>query len=216
LANLSYGRQTKLGAVAARLNYGNRFKTNGTQVELDAYPKLSKVFYAYVSGGLGGSNGVFPKSRTAVSLYANLPASYEAEAGFRTLTFGDATTWIYTASLGKYYKSYWFNVRAFLTPANSSVSQSFALNMRYYYGGANDFLSLSVGTGISPDNQRNITLFNSDNTFRLKSNNIALGYHKSIKSTTLLFVRGIYERQEYLPQISGNQFSVNLGLFQRF
>ncbi|MDA9555601.1 YaiO family outer membrane beta-barrel protein [Pelobium sp.] len=215
LANMSYGRQTKLGSVVARFNYGNRFKTNGTQIELDAYPKISKVFYAYVSGGYGGDKGVFPKYRSGFSLYANLPAAFEGEVGFRTLSF-DATTWIYTASVGKYYKNYWFNLRTFLTPSNSAVSQSFSLNVRYYYGSANDYLSLSLGTGISPDNQRNITLYNNGNAYRLKSNNVSFGYNKAIKSTTVIGLKGAFERQEYLPRTKGNQFSLSIALNQRF
>jgi YaiO family outer membrane protein len=215
LGNISYGRQTKLGSVIARYNYANRFKTNGSQFEVDLYPKISQIFYAYVSGGYSNNIGVFPQYRTGFSLYSNLPKSFEAEVGFRTLRF-DETTVIYTASLGKYYKNYWFNLRTYLTPSNSSLSQSFSLNVRYYTGGQDDYLSFKIGTGISPDNDRNSVQLNVRNPYKLKSNNASFGYYKSIKQTNLISVNFSYENQEYLPQTRGNQFSVGLGLSKRF
>jgi YaiO family outer membrane protein len=215
LGNISYGRQTKLGSVIARYNYANRFKTNGSQFEVDLYPKISQIFYAYVSGGYSNNVGVFPQYRTGFSLYSNLPKSFEAEVGFRTLRF-DETTVIYTASLGKYYKNYWFNLRTYLTPSNSSLSQSFSLNVRYYTGGQDDYLSFKIGTGISPDNDRNSVQLNVRNPYKLKSNNASFGYYKSIKQTNLISVNFSYENQEYLPQTRGNQFSVGLGLSKRF
>jgi YaiO family outer membrane protein len=215
LGNISYGRQTKLGSVIARYNYANRFKTNGSQFEVDLYPKISQIFYAYVSGGYSNNVGVFPQYRTGFSLYSNLPKSFEAEVGFRTLRF-DETTVIYTASLGKYYKNYWFNLRTYLTPSNNSLSQSFSLNVRYYTGGQDDYLSFKIGTGISPDNDRNSVQLNVRNPYKLKSNNASFGYYKSIKQTNLISVNFSYENQEYLPQTRGNQFSVGLGLSKRF
>ncbi len=215
LGNISYGRQTKLGSIIARYNYANRFKTNGSQFEVDLYPKISQIFYAYVSGGYSNNVGVFPQYRTGFSLYSNLPKSFEAEVGFRTLRF-DETTVIYTASLGKYYKNYWFNLRTYLTPSNNSLSQSFSLNVRYYTGGQDDYLSFKIGTGISPDNDRNSVQLNVRNPYKLKSNNASFGYYKSIKQTNLISVNFSYENQEYLPQTRGNQFSVGLGLSKRF
>ena len=103
LASFDYGRQTKFGSVSARINYANRFKSEGLQFEVDAYPKLSPMFYTYVSGGYS-TDGIFPNYRAGFSLYANLPASFEADAGFRLLRFDD-NTWSYTLALGKYYKN---------------------------------------------------------------------------------------------------------------
>nr|WP_294900580.1 YaiO family outer membrane beta-barrel protein [uncultured Pedobacter sp.] len=213
--NVSYGRQTKLGSVIARYNYANRFKANGSQFEVDLYPKISPLFYAYVSGGYSNTVGVFPAYRTGFSLYSNLPKSFEAEVGFRTLKF-DETTVTYTASVGKYYKNYWFNLRTYLTPSNSSVSQSVSLNVRYYTGGQDDYLSFKIGTGISPDDQRNNVQLGAGNPYKLKSKNASFGYYKSIKQTNLISLNLSYENQEYLPKTRGNQFAVGLGLSKRF
>ncbi len=214
LASLDYSRQTGLGSVTARINYANRFRSNGLQFELDAYPRISKTFQAYISGGYSDDVGVFPKYRAGFSLYANLPAAFEAEAGFRYLNFGEAT-WIYTASVGKYYKSLWFNLRTFLTPAHKNISRSFALTTRYYYGGADDYLSLRLGTGVSPDNpQNNVLIGNTD--FKLRSNNINLGFRKAVKTLNVLTLNVGLDNQEYLVNTKGNQIDVGIGYMRRF
>ncbi|MBB2145426.1 YaiO family outer membrane beta-barrel protein [Pedobacter sp. LMG 31464] len=214
LVSVDYGRQTKYGSIIGRVNYANRFNTNGYQFEVDAYPHISNTFYAYVSGGISNTAGVFPKYRAGFSLYANLPLSFEAEAGFRLLHFSD-NTWIYTASVSKYYKSFWFNFRTYLTPSNNSVSQSYALTTRYYFGGVDDYFSLALGTGLSPDDNQNNVLLNSS-TYRLKSNNISLGYRKSIKTFNVLMLKVGYDNQEYLKNTKGNQLDFGIGYLRRF
>ncbi len=215
LASVDYGRLTKIGIVTGRLNYANRFNSNGAQFELEAYPRISDVFYTYVSAGISGKDAIFPRYRVGFSLYANLPWALEAEAGFRMLSFTDET-WIYTASIGKYYSNYWFNFRTFLTPSNNSVSRSFALNVRYYLGGADDFLSFGIGTGISPDDPANSVFFNNGDVYRLKTNFVSLGYRKTFNSTNIGFISISLDDQEYLPETRGNQIMAGLGYIKRF
>lgn len=214
LASIDYSRSTKIGSIIGRLNYANRFASNGTQFNIDAYPSISDTFYAYLSGGIASSGSIFPEYRAGASLYANLPSAFEGEVGFRMLTF-DETTWIYTASIGKYISNFWLNARTYLTPDNENVSQSYSLNLRYYIAGADDFLSLSMGTGISPDDNTNNILYN-EGTYKLKSNNISLGYRVSIKSTNVFFINASLEDQEYARETRGNQFSVGVGYFKKF
>ena len=215
LASLDYARQTAIGAITGRLNYANRFQTNATQFEVDFYPRISKTFYAYVNAAVSNDSGVFPKYRTGFSLYANLPAAFEAEAGFRMLDFGDKF-WIYTASIGKYYKNYWFNLRTFLTPFNSTIAQSLALNVRYYFGGVDDYLAFGAGSGLSPDNQRNTLLYNIGNTYKLKSNNMSLGLRKSFNTSNIIGLRVAYENQEYFKDTRGNQVELGIAYMKRF
>lgn len=222
LASVSYGRRTPIGSVTGRLNYANRFTTNGVQFEVDAYPRISDTFYAYVSGGISENGGIFPRYRAGFSLYANLPKSFEADAGFRFLSFSNST-WIYTASVGKYYSNFWFNLRTYLTPSNNSLSKSLSFNVRYYLAGADDFLSFGIGSGLSPDRPENYYLYNEDGTINgstdpqdLKSTNISLGYRKSIKQSNILTLEIGVENQEYKLDTKGYQFSVGAGFTKRF
>ena len=214
LVSAEYGRQTDLGSITGRINYANRFSTNGVQFEVDAYPRISNTFQAYISGAYSNDVGVFPEYRAGFSLYANLPASFEAEAGFRYLTFGN-DTWIYTAAIGKYYKSFWFNFRTYLTPSNEAISRSFGLTARYYYGGADDYFSLRLGTGISPDDPQNSVLLGSTG-YKLISNNATLTYRRLVKSLNILTLTLGIDNQEYLRDTRGNQIDLGIGYMRRF
>ncbi|MDX1544998.1 MAG: YaiO family outer membrane beta-barrel protein, partial [Christiangramia sp.] len=215
LASVDYSRSTKIGSIIGRFNYANRFSSNGTQVVIDAYPSISDTFYAYLSGGISSSGSIFPDYRAGASLFANLPSAFEGELGFRMLSFDDET-WIYTASLGKYISNFWLNARTYLTPDNENVSQSYTLNVRYYLGGEDDYLSLGIGTGISPDNETNNILYDNQSNYKLKSNNISIGYRVSIKSTNIFFINASLEDQEYARETSGNQFTMGVGYFKKF
>jgi YaiO family outer membrane protein len=217
LMSIDYGRQTKFGSVSTRINYANRFKENGFQFELDAYPRISRTFYAYTSAGISG-DGVFPNYRAGFSLYANLPSSFEADAGFRYLRF-DSDTWIYTLSAGKYYKNYWFNLRTYLTPSNSAISHSYSFNVRYYFGGAFDYLRFGAGTGLSPDESTNSVLIGQQtesSLYKLKSNNINLGLVHSFKTFNVVSLNLSWLNQEYRRSTFGNQTTAAISYQRRF
>ncbi|KAA9036348.1 YaiO family outer membrane beta-barrel protein [Ginsengibacter hankyongi] len=214
LASLSYSCYTKLGSVIARLNYANRFNTNGVQAEVDAYPRISKTFYSYVNVGYSGNVGVFPQFRAGFSLYANLPNSFEVEAGMRYLYF-TGPTYIYTAAIGKYYKNFLFNLRTYITPSGGSLSQSYNLTGRYYLEGADDFIGLTIGTGISPDdNTQNIQFSTKQN--KLSSKKISAAFSHTFLKWNILSVSAGLINQEYLPSVKGNQIDISLGISHRF
>lgn len=212
LVSVDYTRSTKIGSITGRINYANRFKTNGTQFEIEAYPRISKTFYSYVNAGISGKNGVFPQYRAGFSLYANLPKSFEAEGGFRYLYFDDAT-WIYTASVGKYFKNYWFNFRTYLTPSTRAVSNSYSFTTRYYFKGT-DYFALGLGTGISPDETaNNIQLHN---LYKLKSYRISADYRKTFNRMNIILFNCSILQQEYQPKETGNQYLLSLTYQRRF
>lgn len=214
LLSVDYSRSTKLGSVAARINYANRFKESGVQYEIDAYPRINKTFYAYVSGGLSNSDGVFPKSRAVFSLYANLPKSFEAEVGFRYLNFSNQT-WIYTLYLGKYYKNWLFNVRTYLTPSIRNISQSYNIGARYFYkGSADEFIWLNIGTGLSPDEGNLAQQLNS--TYKLVSNRASIVWRFNVQKFNSLSLSAGWINQEYLKDTKGNQLEVGVAFIHRF
>ncbi len=214
LGSLSYGRRTKFGTVIGRLNYANRFGSGGVQAEADAYPHISKRFYAYVNLGYAGDAVVFPKYRAGFSLYANLPNSFEAELGYRYLYFSSATN-IYTAAIGKYWKRFLFTGRTYITPAMSNVSQSYSINTRYYLKGADDYIGLILGTGISPDdNNQNIQYGNKQNN--LSSKKISVSFDHTFLKWNVISISAGLINQEYQPSLRGNQFNFSLGLSHRF
>ena len=213
VVSMDYSRQTKRGSIIGRVNYANRHSSNGVQLELDAYPRISKMFYAYTNIGYSPDMPVFPKFRAGFSLYANLPHSLEADAGFRYLNF-DSDTWIYTFGLGKYYKSFWFNARTYITPSNNRISQSYTITTRYYLKGASDYLLFFVGSGISPDDRSMASQLN--NTYKLQTRKVGGGYQFTLGKMNILSLTGSFENVEYLPKTTGNQVIISCGYMRRF
>lgn len=213
LFGISYKRVTPIGSVILKGNIANKFAETGTQLELEAYPRLSDMFYLYVGAGYSNDVGIFPKYRTGVSLNANLPKSFETEIGYRQLYFSD-NIWLYTAAVGKYYKNFWFNLRTYITPDENNISHSYTGTVRYYTKGAADYFSFQAGTGISPDDNRNNLLENE--TYKLKTFKIGAEYNFSVKKTNLFSVGAMYFNQEYRPNTRGNQVDVSFGYTKRF
>lgn len=216
LVSVDYGRTTGIGSITARVTYANRFKTDGYQYELEAYPRISKTFYSYVSAAYSDNVGVFPKWRGGFSLYANLPKSYEAELGVRYLKFTGDPTFVYTGYLGKYYKSWLFGARAYVTPSTftSTVSSSYNLSARYYYGSADDMFGMNVGYGISPDDRFNSIQING--TQKLISYKAGFVFRKKIARFSVFTIDGSWFNQEYLPKTFGNQYQFSVSWLRRF
>lgn len=213
IVGLSYKRVTKYGSVILRGNYANKFGADGKQIELEAYPRISKTFYLYVGAGYSEDVGIFPKYRTGVSLFANLPKSFEGELGYRQLYFSD-NIWMYTASVGKYYKNYWFNVRTYLTPDHKNISHSYTGTVRYYTKGANDYFGIQVGSGISPEESTNNLLANEN--FKLKTFKAGCEYTFSVKKLNIFTLTFLYSNQEYRINQKGNQFDFSIGYTRNF
>lgn len=219
LVGVEYGRVTDLGKVIARVNLANRFSTNGAQFEIDAYPHISKTFYAYMNVGLPLNNvGIFPLFRAGFSLYANLPASFEAELGFRYLQFSGNPIIIYTAYLGKYVKNWLFSERLYMVPSDYSktISASFSLAASYYIGGtsSDDVVGGTIGYGISPDDRANNIQLNTPE--RLSSYKMGLFYKRKISKFDVFSISQGLSVTEYIPGTHGNEFQFGIGVTHRF
>ncbi|HVK49238.1 MAG TPA: YaiO family outer membrane beta-barrel protein, partial [Pseudobacter sp.] len=136
-----------------------------------------------------------------------------ADLGFRYLNFGN-DTWIYTGSIGKYYKSFWFNLRAYVTPDDDRISHSYAFTSRYYLGGADDFVHASIGYGISPDDRTQAIQLN--NNYKLLTHRISGGYRFTHKKLNVFLINLGYSRVEYLPKTKDDQITAGIGYQRRF
>jgi YaiO family outer membrane protein len=214
LITANYTRQTNMGSVTFNLNFANRFNRDGLQFELEAYPRISKTFYSYVNLGYSDDVGIFPNWRAGLSLYANLPKSFEAEAGVRYLYFV-SSTYIYTLYLGKYYSNFLFGARTYLVPSpNTTVSHSYNAIARYYYGSVDEYIGLTAGYGISPDDRPFAYLLNS--TIKLKTLKAGAEWRHAINRLNILTANVSIIIQEYLPNTTGNQFQAGIGYQRRF
>jgi YaiO family outer membrane protein len=179
-STLKYSRQTKYGSITGKLNYSRRFDTDSYQYEVDMYPRIAEGLYAYVSGGFSNSD-FFPKVRYGAELYKSLPYSLEASFGFRGLEFS-TTTIIYTGSIAWYTGNSYWSIRTYITPGDDGSSKSGALTYRKYFSDADNYYSLVIGAGFSPEVER--FPVNADQTvvFDLKSQKISGGYSFTSKN----------------------------------
>jgi YaiO family outer membrane protein len=121
---------------------------------------------------------------------------------------------MYTASVGKYYQNFWFNLRTYLTPGEKNISQSYTGTVRYYTKGANDYFGFSAGTGLSPEENRNNLLDNA--SYKLKTFKVGAEYNFSVKQSNLFSISGTYYNQEFRPKERGNQLDIILGYIRKF
>lgn len=202
------GRRTKIGTILARVNYANRFGTNGWQVEADAYPTIRKGTYLYLNAGYSETN-IFPFFRGGFEIYQKLPKSFETSLGFRYLDFKTTNVFIYTGSVGKYWSDYWFSGRVYLTPSTTSVSTSLSLTARRYFRTADDYLSLNVGYGYSPDERRMI--FDSG-LFYLKSGKVSIEFQHLVFKYFIFSCGAGYTNEEWFTALYRDKFSFDLGI----
>ena len=177
---LNYSRQTKYGSIIGKLNFNRRFNENGTQIEFDLYPKITKGLYAYLNVGFANTF-LFPDLRYGAELYKSLPKSFEVSLGFRSLKY-TTTTNIYTGSIGWYTGNSYLSFRPYFTPGDTGTSTSGTFTYRKYRSDADNYLGFSFGMGFSPEiNQFNFS-GNEAAIVDLKSQKLNLSYNFTSKN----------------------------------
>lgn len=205
-----YGRtRTKFtGSLIARVTQAYRFDGSGTLYELDAYPSVGKNAYAYVNVGASGAS-FFPNFRFGTSIYFNLPKAWEIEGGYRYLRFSEVTN-IYTASLGKYVGNWWFNFRVNVIPQEVGAGTSGNIQARYYFKTGEDFFSMQISSGVSPDEE------SRDPSQLLNSYRVRLGYQQLIVPRFMIFGYTGYSRDELSTDRFRNNLNISIGAEYRF
>ena len=210
---VSYGRKTKLGTVIARVNYVQRFGSDGLQYELDAYPKIGENFYGYLNYGFSG-DGLFPNNRYGGELYHNFPNAFEGSIGFRLLDFGSSGVDIYTATFGKYIGNYWLSLRSYVTPDPEGTSVSGALSVRKYFSDAENYLGIKLSYGVSPDDNRKP--IGSEKNLTLKTRSVKFEFNHIFNKTWIIST-GVYVGNEQLePGEYSGYYTIDIGVSKLF
>lgn len=213
LGSLEYKYKTGLGPLIGRVNYGNRLGSSGFQFEVDAYPKISKKIYNYISIGVSSAAPVFPKLRAGYSLYLNLPQGIETEAGIRYLKF-EQDVFIYTGGISKYLGNWMINARTFIAPSAEQINQSYFLTVRKYSGkNSLNYSWIQAGYGISPDENRNIVLFSST---KLSSARLSAGLQQNLSKQFNMIAEFGFSRNEIEKSSYGYQYFGTIGIGKKF
>lgn len=205
-----YGRTFSkfTGPLIARATQSSRFGGSGTLFEVDAYPSLGKNTYGFVNLGVSGAS-FFPKLRFGASIFHNFAKGWEVDAGYRYLQFSSVTN-IYTGSMGKYVGNWWLNFRLNVIPQKSGLATSGNFQARYYFKTVEDFFSIQLSTGISPDEE------SRDLTQLLNSYRARLGYQQMISPSVMIFGFTGYSIDELGAGRVRNNLNLSFGAEYRF
>jgi YaiO family outer membrane protein len=198
------------GLAAAGINIGNAIigepipdKATEWQLEVEAYPKLSKKNYAYLAYAF--SSGVyFPGHRAAVEVWQFLPAGWAASTGMNYYYF-DRNIFIALASIEKYLGKYWLSLRGYLYFKDHGLTTSEYFNVRRYFNDVN-YLQLTFGAGTAPDEPFDI----QTDLMRLSAYSIRVGCNISLTPKLRMKVGTGYSYEEYQENIWRNRFEANI------
>lgn len=198
---LQYGRQTKIGAIIGRLNYGDRnqnFTSFGIQGEVDIYPRLSRKSYGYVNLGYSPSQ-IFPSFRFGMEYYTMIGDSkFEGSVGIRYLDFLINQVTMYTGSIGYYWGNEYASFRPFFIADQYGFGATFNFLYRKFFSGKGDFLQLTTGYGLVPD-ERILSVagaLTTDENVRLDNSYFGVAYQKLANPKLYTRVDIILTRQE--------------------
>lgn len=217
ITSLELNLSTKIGKVIPRINTGfisefyNSFEDVDWQLECDFYPIITAKDYLYINYGYAFKT-FFPEHRAGLEWFHTLPKQFEASVGGRMLYF-EETVLIYTGSLSKYWKSYWFSIRPYFIPNSEGIAQVYSATARWYYSGVDDYLSCMFISGYSPDEYTDISGIAQKSL--LSKYKFELMYQNRINK--LLLKGGIsYELEEYQDNITRNVLGVKAGIHYYF
>jgi YaiO family outer membrane protein len=143
---VSYRRTFDWGDLIGRLNVADRFDDTGTQLEVDAYPRLRPRTYLYLNFGVSSSD-VFPDVRFGAEIFQGFAGSWEGSFGFRRLDFDEVEVTIWTGSVSKYWRTYWFSARPYWVDQEHGDARSLALFARRYFSARWEYAELSAAFG---------------------------------------------------------------------
>jgi YaiO family outer membrane protein len=218
IMSFQYIRERKKITIIGKLNYFNRnnpenISNNGLQYEFESYFVNNKHSYSYAN--ISVSNDlVFPKLRLNYSYFHNISKGLEGDIGVRYTKANNKDFYAGVIGLGKYFGSYWVNLKSNLQFDENKIYPSFTAITRYYFDTKYDYASLIVGFGKSPDEKIDLGLFQDRIT--LNSFRIGAGFFKLISKHYCLGLQTVLNNQEYKQNSFQNEIDVFVSAQYKF
>ncbi len=196
-------------------------EAGGVQFEIDAWPVFSlQKMYMHFNAGFSPSD-VFSRFRFGSHVYKELPGDFELSGGFNYMFFRNAVdtsnVLITDIGLSKFFGSWMGGLSVSFAPVDGKLSQGYSAYLRRMINRADNWVQLSVGTGIYPDNP---IYYLNDPTYNptrmLNSLNLLLAarYHFAPKWIGRLYAGLLFE--EYIANTIRQNATVNVGLIYLF
>lgn len=210
LVSIQWSGKFSFGSLLGRVNQARRFGRNGTQLEVDSYPRFTERMYGYFNVGYSGDR-LFPEWRFGAEPYWNLPRGFEASVGARHLDFRTSDVTIYTGSVGYYTGNWWFSLRPYFSDKPEGTSNSGEVIIRRYLETAEDYISLRLGAGESPDED---VLAQEVN--RLDSWKILLRTQRVVFDSFIVRGKIGFREEELAPDRDRTRFVIGIGFGKLF
>ncbi len=163
--SLELGHKFDRVSIIGRVNRARRFNQDGSQFELEAYPKLWSKAYMYASAATS-SDAIFPDRRYGLQIYQGLGHGYEVSAGARLLDFDGARTRLYTGSIGRYFGNYYATLSPYVADSDGrkDLSSSLQAALKVSFADPDNYVGFRAGYGKVPETdvllQQNLELEN--------------------------------------------------------
>jgi YaiO family outer membrane protein len=142
---------TRMGTILGRVSHAQRFGRDDDQLEVEAYPRVGRRGYAFLSAGWAPDAILYPETRLGAEIYRSFAKGFEASIGARRLDFANAgATNVYTASLSKYIRDWLVGARIYDSEADTAVQ----VMARRYFGARGEYIGLRFGRGSTRDDVR--------------------------------------------------------------
>ena len=218
----AYERITKgvrlMGRVTTGLYMSDGISKRSTQYEFEGSPSFpdrsySVINYSYSSGS------IFPRHRIGLEYFHVLNNDWEASAGLRYLSFMDENDKMqpvqaYTMSVSKYFHKWWLSFRPYFTTITQGSANSYSLTTRYYFSRPNNFFTVEVATGLSPDDPKNYA--GGYRAYVLKGTRFKVGLQQMIGQHIQGLVDWGIERHEYASTLFRDDNIVHVRLSYLF
>ena len=230
--SLKYYKTVDLGTFIGSINTGYVSTGNtpfmsggGVQFQVDAYPvfPMSKRYFHF-SYAISPSP-VFARHRLGAHIYQELRNSWEVFGGFNYAHYKNATDTLnvlmFDAGVTKYFGNNMLTLAAQFAPNNTTgvtkLAQGYSATLRHYLKTAHDWVQVSVGSGVSPDNP---LWYINDPSWNpgqmLNAYSVVLAYRKLLNDRWIGRVYGGYIYEEYLQSRFRNVYTFNIGLIYLF
>lgn len=210
LATAEMSHRFDFGPVIGRVNRARRFGESGTQVEVDAYPRIGHGMYVYANAGWSQQR-IFPRARFGAEIYKNLPNAFETSLGFRQMNFTSTSVTLFTGTIGKYNGNNYYVVRPYVSNHGNGMSFTGQVTARTYFATADDYASVTATYGKSPT--EDIT---PDAVNRLSSWNIRATAQRVLIRNLVFSARVGYRDEEIRLARHRRGWFVGTGIQRRF
>jgi YaiO family outer membrane protein len=152
-ASLHYYRLTEYGSYGGRINYANRYGTNGAQYLIETYPKFNDNISASISVGYANQTQIlYPNVQYRVEPFFDFSNGIEFSVGQswqKYITFDNQKIITNTGTFGKYFKKdfIWYRP-SFYSPTASMLNE---LSLRHFADKKNTYMTFKINAGRLPD-----------------------------------------------------------------